>query len=318
MISVVIPAYNAADFIAETLDSILAQTVQDFEIIVVDDGSTDNTVQVVREYAARDARIRLIQNNHGRQSQARNTAIAVAQYPWIAPIDADDLIVPTRFEKQLDAARKKPDVVAWASYGMLITADGRPYRERQGRPQTVEEFKAMMQNGELIAVPNSSCLLRKDVVQAVGGYDSRFDGLEDVEILIRMAQRGAVLVLPESLMQYRMHYDSTTGAFESFTHQRKMFVFLEERNQKRLQGADLTLDAFLRDFEAVPFWKKALRTLDNHAAFQLKMAALYYGEKQYLNLFGAMLLSLVLNPYYVTHRILNRFVLRRNMVNYRV
>jgi glycosyltransferase involved in cell wall biosynthesis len=318
MISVVIPAYNAEKFLPDTLDSILEQTMQAFEIIVVDDGSTDRTVEIVRGYSAKDNRIRLILNHHGRQSNARNTAIRVARYDWIAPIDADDIILPDRFEKQLQAAAAYPEVVAWGTYSQLTTADGTPYRTRQDRPTTLAEFDQMKRNGELFIMPNSSCLLRKDVVVKAGYYDPRFDNIEDVEILIRMAAYGPILVVPEVLMQYRMHASSTTGAYQSFLWQRKMFIFLEERNKCRLKGDDLLLDDYLAEYDEAPAWKRLLRHVDNLSAFQLKMAALYYGESKHLNLLQSMLLSFVLNPYYVSHRVLNRFILRRNFVNYRV
>lgn len=318
MISVVIPAYNAEAFLGETLDSILAQTMQEFEIIIVDDGSTDNTVQVANDYIAQDSRIQLIQNNHGRQSKARNTAIARANYDWIAPIDADDIMLPTRFEEQLKAADANPEVVAWGTYSLLTTNNGEPYRERQDRPTTIADFDRMIAHGELIIMPNSSCLLKKDIVDKIGGYDSRFDSLEDVEILIRIAEHGPILILPKVLMHYRMHYSSTTGAFDSFRWQRKLFIFLEKRNELRLQGSDLELETFLEEFDGIPIWKKALRYVDNLSAFQLKMAALYYGEKRHLQLLQATLASLALNPYYVVHRVLNRFILKREFSNYRI
>lgn len=318
MISVIIPAYNAEKFIGETLASILAQSFQNFEIIVVDDGSTDNTVQLVNRFRQADERIRLVLNNHGHQSKARNTGIALAKYDWIAPIDADDVMLPTRFEEQIKAAEANPQVVAWGSYSMLITSNGSAYRERRDRPTTQAEFEKLMAEGQLILMPNSSCLLRKDIINKVGGYDSRFDSLEDVELLLRMSQHGPILVLPKILMQYRMHYSSTTGAFDSFRWQRKLFIFLEERNAKRLRGEDLELDEFLEQYDAVPVWRRALRYIDNLSAFQLKMAALYYGEKRNPQLITAMLASFLLNPFYIAHRVINRIILKREFNNYRV
>jgi len=318
MISVVMPAYNAQAYIAETLDSILAQTMRDFEIIVVDDGSSDDTVAIVKNYIAKDARIRLIQNEHGRQSKARNTAIEVAQYKWIAPVDADDILLPTRFEKQLQAAEKQPDVVAWATYSQHITSDGRRYSIRHDPPTTIEEFEAMQAEGKLVIVPNSSCLLRKDVVEAIGGYDSRYDSLEDVEILIRMAEHGPILVVPEVLMLYRMHFSSTTGAFESFCWQRSLFKFLEKRAKLCLEGKDLTLDDYLEQYDEVTGIPALVRQLDDWSAFQCKMAALSYGEKRIGKLLQFTFASLLTNPYYVTTRFVNRFILRDQLNTSRV
>ena len=318
MISVVIPVYNAEPYIAATLDSILGQSFQRFEIIVADDGSTDGTVAIVQQYMARDSRIQLIQNRRLRQSKARNTAIASARFPWIAPVDADDLLMPKRFERQLAYAEAQPDVVAWGTYSTLITSAGEAYNERRDRPTTLEEFQALRQQGALITMPNSSCLLRKDIVEAIGGYDSRFDGLEDIEILLRMADYGPILVVPEFLIYYRMHAASTTGSLHSFREQRKHFKYLEEQQRRRLRGQNLQLDAFLDDYDSCATGRRLLRYIDDLSAFQLKNAALAYGEKRYWRLLRAMAASLALNPYYVIHRFLHRFVLRREFSNYRV
>lgn len=115
MISVIIPAYNAEVYISETIESIFNQTFKDFEIIVIDDGSTDSTVSIVKKYMSQDPRIRLVQQSNRGTSHARNNGIAHAKYNWIAPIDADDVLLPQRFEKQLATATQCPQVVDWES-----------------------------------------------------------------------------------------------------------------------------------------------------------------------------------------------------------
>jgi len=116
MISIVMPAYNAEKYIAQAIESILNQTFQDFEFIIVNDGSTDNTLKIIEQYAAQDRRIRLVQIDHVGTSAAKNAGVEVAKSDWIAMMDADDISLPQRLEKQVQAAQKSPTVVVWGTY----------------------------------------------------------------------------------------------------------------------------------------------------------------------------------------------------------
>lgn len=104
-ISVVIPVYNTAKFLAQCLDSIVHQTFADFEAIIVDDGSTDNSIEIARDYASRDTRFRILQQENKGLSEARNAGIEVVQGDWITFVDSDDMIAPAFLEKLLNAAK---------------------------------------------------------------------------------------------------------------------------------------------------------------------------------------------------------------------
>ena len=109
LVSVIIPAFNAGESLRETLESAARQSWQHLEIIIVDDGSTDQTARIAADFCAADERAKLIsQSNHG-VSAARNRGIAETRGAWIAPLDADDLWHPEKVERQLAAARANPD-----------------------------------------------------------------------------------------------------------------------------------------------------------------------------------------------------------------
>ncbi len=124
MITVIMAAYNAANFIAYAIESILNQSFANWELIVIDDGSTDNTIEIIKNYIQLDQRVRLIQSQHIGVCQARNIGIQSAKYSWIAIMDADDIALPQRLEKQINAAIANPDVVAWGSYVQHISPTG--------------------------------------------------------------------------------------------------------------------------------------------------------------------------------------------------
>ncbi|MGF7213477.1 glycosyltransferase involved in cell wall biosynthesis [Skermanella aerolata] len=113
MISVVMPSYNSAAFVAEAIESVRAQTFPYFELLVCDDGSTDGTQAIVQEYTRRDGRIRLLQHGFRSVSRNCNAAMEAARYDWIARIDADDIMHRHRLERQMAAATEDPSVVLW-------------------------------------------------------------------------------------------------------------------------------------------------------------------------------------------------------------
>lgn len=306
MISVIVPAYNAAPHIEETLDSILHQTFQEFEIIVVDDGSTDDTVNIVNRYANNDSRIHLVQQQNGGSSKARNTGIALARYEWIAPVDSDDVLLPQRFEKQLAAAAKYPQVIGWGTYATRITVEGRPYSVQETGPTTIEEFNRMRhETGEIVVLPASSVLLRKDIVQKVGGYSSMT--LEDLILLDDMGAYGPILAIPEHLILYRMHLSSKTGTLKRFRNQRVHFRYLEEKAKKRAQGQQqVSLEQFVVDFRKTNQLVEAVRYIDDYSAYTCRVSAQRLGEQKYWGFLKNTAISFVLNPYYVSIRVWSR------------
>src|SRR3954464_8988356 len=128
MISIVMPAYNSSAFIREAIDSIISQTYPHFELLVCDDGSPDDTQEIVREMASRDNRIKLIVNQHGGVSRNCNVGLKMAKFPWIARLDADDVAVPDRLETQIKAAERDPKVICWGGGARLINRHGRMLR----------------------------------------------------------------------------------------------------------------------------------------------------------------------------------------------
>ena len=198
-ITVAMPAHNAAPYIGEALDSILGQTCRDFELLVVDDGSTDDTAQRVADRA--DARIRLIrlETNQGRAA-ARNVALENARGAYLAWMDADDIAVPRRLEKQLAFLESHPDVAVcggWLQYFHQSAALER-------FPRTPEDIRAATVFGS--SVPNPCVCLRLDAVRVHSPrYDPALERAEDFafwgDLLLGAGQRAANL--PEVLLLCR-------------------------------------------------------------------------------------------------------------------
>ena len=288
MISVVIPAYNAAPFIGETLDSVLNQTYQNFEIIVVDDGSSDDTVKVIHDYMAKDDRIQLIENAHAGVAVARNTGIDAAKHDWIALLDSDDLCLPERLEKQVAAIESDPDVIVWATHVYNIGPDGAVRDMTRVGPRSKDHFYELRSKGKLIYIKNSSATMRKDKVLEAGGYDPRFKAGQDMELWDRLADYGPIVTIPEPLVSYRFHGGSITA--HKFEFQLTVTRFLEARNRARLRGETLDWDDFLEYDANRPAHIKLFRQIDMTSKRHYRNASEAISNKNYLS--GVLHLSL--------------------------
>jgi len=199
-VSVVIPLYNACGVIAETIDSVLKQTWTGYELIVIDDGSTDGSADVVRGYGTT---VRYVTQSNRGVAAARNRGIAESVGRYIALLDHDDLWHPTKLEKQVRVLQQRPDV------GMVITDVA--HIDRGGRPMGItgkgynpgETFARLFVQG-YVPTP-SSAMVRKSVFDAVGGFDERFHsaGLDDHELWTRIAAHYEIANIPEPLTFHR-------------------------------------------------------------------------------------------------------------------
>jgi|GEM_PF-1503008 len=206
-ISIVIPVWNGERYLRQTLDSILAQDLTDFELLVIDDGSADGTAGILREYS-RDPRLRVhTQENQG-LVRTRNIGLSMASCELLAFIDADDLAVPARMSLQSAYLNAHPDVAAVGSHILYIDPDGRPLRTLR-YPTGPAKVAAALQDHNALAQP--AIMIRRSAALAVGGYRNAFRyGAEDYDLWLRMSERHAVDNLPQVLTHYRIHGASIT------------------------------------------------------------------------------------------------------------
>lgn len=199
-VSIIIPLYNAADVIAQTIESALAQTWTDREIIVVDDGSTDGSDEIV---AAFGSSVRYHRTENRGVASARNRGIALAAGRYIALLDHDDLWAPTKLERQLAVMDRRPEV------GLVITDVA--HLDQAGRPMGIigagynpsETFARLFVRG-YVPTP-SAALIRRSVLETVGGFDEQFHsaGLDDHELWTRIAAHCDIANVPQPLTYHR-------------------------------------------------------------------------------------------------------------------
>lgn len=212
-VSVIIPAYNHALYIRQCVDSVLAQTLADFEVIVVDDGSADATPEIVRGYGGR---VTLIQQaNRGTQA-ARNTAIRASSGEYIALLDSDDMWLPHKLERQVAILESRPEVGLVYGFAIRVNSEGSPVAGGacMGKGLSGDE-PALHQLLVLNHIPALTAMFRRACIDQVGLFDETLVGAGDHDLWLRIAARWEVACIPEPLALYREHALNTTKALHA-------------------------------------------------------------------------------------------------------
>jgi glycosyltransferase involved in cell wall biosynthesis len=207
-VSVVVPLYQSRDYVAAALDSVLAQTFDDLEVVVVDDGSTDGGGEVVREYAAREARVTYIREENAGPAAARNAGIAAARAVAIAFLDSDDLWLPEKLARQVPLLGENTIV---HSDAFVLRNGGQVGDERIGaRFESRDAFCYLLQ--ETPTAPLLTTVVRRELLLAHGCFDESLVGPEDYDLWLRLAAAGARFEhVPEPLAVYRVHRDGLSA-----------------------------------------------------------------------------------------------------------
>jgi glycosyltransferase involved in cell wall biosynthesis len=225
-VSVLMPIHNGEQTLAEAVQSILAQTFKDFELIAVDDGSTDRTLLILEGFAKHDSRVKVLSRPNTGIAGALNDAIEEARGEFLARMDCDDVALPERFEKQVAFLRSHPDYVLLGSRVLLVEPYGTPMYATDHETEH-SKIAAQLLQGVGWAVVHPAAMMRASAVKTAGGYRADRVPIEDLDLFLRLTEMGKAANLPEVLLHYRQHLESTN-------HTR----FHEQESKKRACVAD--------------------------------------------------------------------------------
>jgi glycosyltransferase involved in cell wall biosynthesis len=206
LISIVMPVYNGGRYLTDAIASIIEQTHSDWELICVNDGSTDQSAQVLEWFARQDDRIRIVHQDNTGIVGALNHGCSLARAPLIARMDQDDIALPERLALQLDYLQQRPECMVLGGAILEIDSDGSPL-SINGLPTShsiLVERLLTRRTGHF----HPTVIFRAEGFEAVGGYRNQYQWVEDHDLWLRMAQRGQLANLPQVVLCYRQHASS--------------------------------------------------------------------------------------------------------------
>jgi len=202
-VSIIMPVYNGEKYVADAIQSILAQTFTDFDFIIVDDGSQDRTAEFVSAYEARDNRIRFSRFKHNvGVADARNHALTLSSGEYIAVMDGDDFSLPRRLERQVEYLRANPEIGVLGAGAQAVNENLLPLF-----PFDLPEHHALIAFNLLVgsSFVHSTVIMRRQLLESVGGYEPSRRTAIDTELWSRLLSRTRFANLPEILLLYRQH-----------------------------------------------------------------------------------------------------------------
>lgn len=199
-VSVIIPTYNSAQYLIAAVESVLAQTFKDFEILVIDDGSTDNTSEVVKQFPAS---VRYIKQKNQGVSVARNNGIKESRGKYVSFLDADDTWFPTKLEKQIEALNKNPEYKFCFSDFLAVTKDLEPIPMKRARLEGSAINDLLLRGNVVGSICTVIC--ERELFENIGGFDPALSQCADWDMWVRLATQTDFLFVDEPLVTYRQH-----------------------------------------------------------------------------------------------------------------
>lgn len=205
-ITVLMSVYNAEADLKDSIESILNQTFTDFEFLIIDDGSTDSTPEILKTYAAQDKRIRIITQANTGLTKALNHGLSLASGKYIARQDADDVSYPERIRQQFDTMESHPEIILLGTNSDDVFENG--FTTPWGH-YTDDELECVV--FQRTPFPHTSVMMRTEIARELGGYDERFRTSQDLEFWMRFATAGKISMLPEALVKRKVGNSSISA-----------------------------------------------------------------------------------------------------------
>ncbi len=205
-VSVLMPVFNSEKYLSDAVESILAQTFTDLEFLILDDGSTDESLRMLERFAARDRRVRVTSRENKGIFVSRNELLEASQGEFIAVMDADDVALPERLSLQVDFLRAHPEVVCVGGAMEMIDGAGR-YLTRLLLPTSDRAIQEDALKGAG-SIAHPCAMIRKAALVQINGYDARMTVAGDLDLWLRLGEIGQLANLDEALIRYRLHEGS--------------------------------------------------------------------------------------------------------------
>ncbi len=304
LVSIVMSAFNAEKYLAEAIESVLAQTYPHFEFIIINDGSTDRTLEIIKQYQAQDERIIVDDHENMGMANSCNRILPMLKGQFVARIDADDVMMPERIEKQVKFLQENPAIDMTSCYCYLINAKGKKVGVQHLMGfKSIEESKQAVEKGIIAICAHTGFMCRKEALEGVGGYRNRWPS-DDTDLFNRMIEKGYVLVgIPEYLMKYRVHNQSIMAS----TDMKRALAseWVTSSIYRRRQGLpEQTFEEFMQTVRQEGFWRNLYRKRKHYGYAFYRNAGINYSLRDYPKFFIQSLLAVLLIPNFVFKKLL--------------
>lgn len=311
-LSVVMPVFNQEKFLAKTIESVLTQTFWDFEFLILDDGSTDNSAEIIRSYAERDKRIKSFFEPNAGKCLATNKLVEKAKGEFCAFLDADDLMLPERLEKQLTFHKHNPSIDASSCHCYYIDEIGTTLgKQRYPYLKTIEESRLALRENKIIHCAFTGLMTTRRAYLETGGLRSQFWPTEDLDFANRLIEeKYSLVIIQEVLMKYRVHSSSITSKkqwhmFDMGSYTRYCI------KQRRAGKPEINFNEYLLIKEKNGLLKKVKEKMHRHSLILHKRAGLALYAKNYLSFCWTIIAALLLDPNYILATLRNRLNFNR-------
>lgn len=234
-VSVILPCYNAEKYLEQSILSILNQTYQYFELIIINDGSTDNSTEILEKYAKSDNRIIIInQSNEGIVS-ALNKGIRISTGKYCARMDADDIAIIDRIEKQVNFLENNPNIFVVGGQGYVIDEDGDKIRPLTVLTNHNDIDRDLLNNFNKKAMIHPAVMFRTHEISMLGGYREEFIWAEDLDLFLRVSEIGKLANLQDTVLYYRINTNGITNTKNSTQRINAIKAVDEARSRRNLE-----------------------------------------------------------------------------------
>jgi glycosyltransferase involved in cell wall biosynthesis len=305
-VSVIMPVYNGERFLSEAVESVLNQTFSDFEFIIINDGSSDRSAEILEDYKNRDSRIVLASQANCGFAASLNRAIAMSTSSLLARMDGDDRALPCWLQKQIDFLDQNSECSVVSSYAYFINSVGKRIG-KAGNPVNVERGWAEMNPSHFLEIIHPTVLMRKRDVLTLGAYREGCLGLEDRDLWGRMVTAGMMIRCnPEPLIEYRLHGESMTTRRRTLSEEYSR-QGIDLNVVRRMQGkAEFSPSEIQESLRSRPFWEQLNRRRIFYYDRHFRDASRHYANHQWIELIRKFSLAAAVRPFYTLQRALKK------------
>lgn len=313
LVSIILPVYNQEIYLSQTIESVLNQTYENFELIIVDDGSKDGSKDIINDFAFKDKRIITVFISNSGKPKAIDAAVAKANGTLLAFLDHDDIMMPNRLERQVEFLGENQDIHAASSHSYYINEKNETIGKQQYWGLVTKEDSDLARKEKLnIICAFSGMTVYKSSFLAVGGLRSQFWPCDDGDFINRLVEAGYnIVTLQEFLMKYRIHPTQNSSKNEKFFN---MAAYASYCGDLRKNGKpEITFVEFKEILNQDSWWNKFKRKMHHVSLGYQQKAGFAYYTKKYINFIYLLSISFILSPTYIYESISKRLKSELNL-----